>query len=147
MYYARAMRTLRRVIETEAPMRPAPAIEIALRVLAPLAAMHAEGRAHGDMRAERIAIDAKSVSFLAPENALSRSQEDDVANVASVLYELLTRAPADDDGPASHHNPIALSERLVDVVERARRSRSFTAVAFSHELRVCLLDALKPTRF
>lgn len=126
-------------------MRPAPAIEIALRVLQPIVAMHASGAIHGDLRAERIFVDRVRVRILSPERAASAThatKEDDAASVASILYELLTRAPADHEGPASQHNPIALPARLVEVVDRARRDRALDADAFAHELRVCLLDAL-----
>ncbi len=140
------MRTLRALIEAEAPMRPGAAVDIALRILATLVPMHASGRVHGDVRAERVMVDALRVRMLPPEKTSPASARDDVTGVASILYELLTRTSPDEGGPASHHTPALLPQRLVDVVDSVRHGSTLTAVAFEHELRVCQLDALSAAR-
>lgn len=142
----RCMRTLRALIEAEAPMRPGRAVEIALRVLATLVPMHASGLVHGDVRAERVMLDALRVRMLPSEKPPSTNARDDVAGVASILYELLTRTSPDEGGPASHHTPVVLPQRLVDVVESVRSGTALTAASFEHELRLCLLDTLSQAR-
>jgi len=133
--------TLRALIDAEAPLRPARAVQIALQLLEALDDMHEHGRVHGDVRAERVLLQNGQVSLLAAES--SHRVQSDVHGAASILYELLTRAEPTSDKPMSRCTPAILPARLDGVVERALGPPDgFTAAQFAQELRVCLVETL-----
>jgi hypothetical protein len=138
--------TLRALIDAEAPLRPARAVKLALLVAEALEPLHAQGRAHGDVRAEQVVLRNGGVSLLPAPMALSLdaiTQASDVRAAAALLYEMLTRTEPN-DVRVSLRTPAMVPQRLDDLLERALdTSRAFaTARPFAQELRVCLVDAL-----
>jgi len=146
--------TLRALIDAEAPMRPARAVEIALQIVEALVALHAEGRAHGDVCAEHIVMARNGRVSLLPAvphtGPLDAARRADISNTAAILYELLTRAKPTEGTPVSQRTPAILPAGLDDVVARAldasHEARFDEARPFAQELRVCLLTALGDAR-
>jgi hypothetical protein len=142
--------TLRALIETEAPLRPARAVELALGILEALQALHDQGRVHGGVAPERVEVRGGSVRLVEPSPPAGATLEDDVRGAAAILYELLTGAAPDPDaGRPSLRTPAVVPARLDATVERALDGRGApfeSAAALGHELRVCLVDALRDAR-
>jgi hypothetical protein len=143
--------TLRALIDAEAPMRPARAVELALQILATLEELHASGRVHGDVCAERVMLRNGHAALLPPARETRSSERGrDIHGAGAILYELLTRAKPHEGTPVSLRTPAVLPARLDEVVARAidvsHAERFESARPFAQELRVCLLDALGTVR-
>jgi hypothetical protein len=142
--------SLRALIDAEAPLRAARAVQLALQMLEALQAVHEHGHAHGDVRPELVVLQNGRVSLLPSTKQASATAMNDVRGVAEILYELLTRTEPVSGMPVSRLTPAIVPQRLDDVMERAlglsRNGHFETAPAFAQELRVCLLDALGAAR-
>jgi hypothetical protein len=140
--------TLRALIDAEAPMRPARAVELALQIVTALEPLHREGRAHGDVRAEHVVFHNGRVALLpTPTVDGLHDRQGDIRATATLLYEMLTRSAPDAATPVSRRTPAMLPARLDVVVTRAMGDAAFDSlVPFAQELRVCLLDALGAAR-
>ena len=139
--------TLRALIDAEAPLRPARAVEITLQILDALRALRERRLAHDGLAPERIELDASGVKVATGRDAASPAS--DVRAAASILYELLTGARPDEDrAPVSQRTPALVSPRLEALVARALdEPHAFASPdVFAHELRVCLVDALGAAR-
>ncbi len=142
--------TLRSLIDAEAPLRPARAVQMVLQILEHLETLHRGGHVHGDVRPELVIVRNGRVDLAPASGQPGRDLRADVRGAAGILYELLTRSEPRSDTPVSRCTPAVLPAKLDDVVERALDSshaEAFATVApFAHELRVCLLDALGNAR-